>query len=80
MLITTTLEVQAETALQYVSYIWYLVQFQERLAETQALIDSDSEFNAIISAYTVKLGFITQKTDVGTRKIYCLTLENYGIV
>ena len=42
-------------------------------------MDSDSKVKAITPAYTVKLGFITQKTSVRAPKIDGLLLETYGI-
>ncbi len=82
MLVTASLEADASTqapkALQQVPCIWYPVQFQES-QPIRALINSDSKVNAMIPAYTVELGCTTQKTSVGTQKIYGLPLETYGI-
>ena len=43
-------------ALERVFYIYYLVQFKKNMAEVQALIDSESEVNAIAPVYAKKLG------------------------
>ncbi len=42
-------------------YIQYPVQFQEGQPKFKALIDSDSEVNAMILAYATKLGLTTRK-------------------
>lgn len=42
--------------LERVSYICHLVQFKKDQAETQILINSDNEVNAITLAYAKKLG------------------------
>ncbi len=64
--------------LQRMLYIRYPVQFQNN--EIQALIDSDSEVNAMTKAYATKLGFTTRKTSVGAQKINGLLLETYSMV
>ncbi len=63
---TANKEAGAETpeAMKHVSCIWYPIQFQEG-QPVGALIDSDSEVNAMTPAYVTKLGLITRKTSVG---------------
>ena len=74
----TSVTVNSE-ALQHVSCMWYLVQFQEnQLIET--LIDSRSEVNAMNPTYAAKLGLVTRKTDVDAQKIDGLTLITYEMV
>ena len=54
-LATSTLVIASSKALQKMSYIQYLVQFQ--INEVQPLIDSGNKINIIILAYATKLGF-----------------------
>ncbi len=60
------------------SCIRYPVQSQNN--QVQALIDSDSEDNAMTPAYATKLGVITRKISVGAQKINGLPLKTYGMV
>lgn len=66
--------------LVYVLYIHYPVQFRKDDNETQALLNSRSEVNAINPAYAKKLGLWVQKTNVGTQKIDGSSLDTFGIV
>ena len=50
--------------LERVLYIYYPLYFRKNQRKIQTLINSDNEVNAIISAYTKRLSFQTQKTDV----------------
>ena len=61
-----------------VFYIHYPVQFQEK--QVRALLDSDSEVNAMSPAYAKKLGLKTRKTNVGAQKINGSALETFGMV
>lgn len=60
--------------------ILYLVEFQKGQLKVKILIDSSSKINGIIPVYATKLGFITQKTNVGASKIDDSLLETYNIV
>lgn len=55
--------------LQYISCIWYLVQFREDPKEVKALVKSGSEVNAMTPVYAIKLGFAIGKTNIGAQKI-----------
>ena len=55
--------------LKCVPSIQYLVKFKKYHTEVQALLDSNSEINAIIQAYTAKLGLYVYLTDIGAQKI-----------
>ena len=63
--------------LQYVLFIQYQIQFQNN--KVQALINFGSKINAMTLAYTIKLGFIIQKTSIRARKIDDLPPKTYGI-
>ena len=43
------------------------------------MIDSDSEVNAMTLAFTAKLGFSTQQTNIGAQKINIFPLKTYGM-
>ena len=60
--------------------IYQPLRFRKDLCEIRALIDLGSEVNAIIPAYTVKLGFEVHKTDIEAQKIQGFTLGIFGIV
>lgn len=78
-------EAPEQIAIEMVSCIQYPVRFRKDQDETQALIDSDSEVNAIQPAYAKKLGLTIRKTEVGAQKINGSPingspLETYGMV
>ena len=79
-LVTSTRKEAPEMILDQVSYIHYPVQFRKDKEAIKALINSDSEVNAITPVYTKKLGLWSQKTDVGAQKIVGLLIKTYGIV
>ena len=63
-----------------VFYIYYLVQFKkDKDKYVLALLNSESELNAITLAYAAQLGLKVQKTNVGVQKIEKFSLETYGI-
>ncbi len=66
--------------LERVPCIDYPVRFKKDQAEVQALINSGSEVNAMVPAYTAKLGFKIRPTDVRAQKIDSSTLEKFGMV
>ena len=67
-------------ALDCVPCIYYSVQFKKDTAEVRALIDLESEVNAMTPAYVKKLGLRIQKTDASAQKIDGSTLKTYGMV
>lgn len=75
MLVTASLEA---IPLQYIPYISYPVQFQDK--EVRTLIDSSSEVNLMTPAYALKLGLRVHPTDVGAQKIDGSILKTFRIV
>ena len=55
--------------LKHFFYIQYLAQFEKNQVDTQALIDSKSNFNKVHSINNIKLRFYIKKIDVGIQKI-----------
>ena len=76
----TPMTVTSEKALKCVPYVYCPVQFWKDSSKTKALIDSESEINAISPAYAKKLGFQIRKTDVGAQKIDRSSLNTFGMV
>ena len=66
--------------LERVLYIYYPLRFQKDNADVKDLIDSGNEVNAMLPAYTLKLGLKIYHTDVGAQKIDGYALEIFGIV
>ncbi len=66
-----------EEELERVPCIRYLVTFKNQI---KALLDSESEVNAISQAFAHQFGLKIQKTNVGAQKIDGATLETYGMV
>lgn len=77
---STSVTGTSEEAWVYILCIYYLVWFRKDKDTIQALIDSDSKVNAMLPAYTKKLGLQIWETDVGTQKIDESTLSTFGIV
>ena len=78
---STSITSTREKSLEYILYIHYPVQFKDiNGAQVQALINSESEVNAIHPTFTKQLGFLIQPTDVGVQKVDGTTVDNYGIV
>ena len=75
-----------EVVLERVSCIHYPVWFQKdskqkgQQQQVRALLDSGSKVNAMSPAYAKKLGFKTQKTNVGAQKIDGSVLETFEMV
>ena len=67
-------------ALKRILFINYPVQFKKNTAEVWTLIDVKIEINVMVPAYTKKLSFQMQKTDVGAQKIDRSILETYSMV
>lgn len=65
-------------ALQRVPYIRYQMKFQANI-EVKALINSDSEVNAMTEAYATKLGLSTRRICDKVWKIDNSPLEMYRI-
>ena len=68
--------------LERIPYIYYPVQFKRDTygTQVQALIDSNSEVNAMTPAYTSRLGLRVYRTNIGAQKIDGTTLETFGMV
>ena len=64
-----------EKALERIPYIHYPVQFEgTNKTQVQALIDSGSDVNTMIPAYTLRLDLRARHTNVGAQKIDGSTL------
>ncbi len=63
--------------LERVPCIWYLVTFKD---QTKALLDSESEVNAMSQTFAQQLGLKIRKTNVRAQKIDGTTLETYKMV
>ena len=62
-------------------YICYLVQFcKDKSKDVLALLDSESEVNAITPDYAANLGFIVKVTNVCTQKIDRSSLATYSMI
>ncbi len=68
---------KTEEELEWVPCIRYPVTFKD---QTEALLDSRSEFNAMSQAFAQQLGLKIRKTNVGAQKIVGTTLETDGMV
>ncbi len=68
---------KTEEELEQVPCIWYPVTFKD---QTEALLDSGSEVNAISQAFAQQLGLKIRKTNIGAQKIDGTTLETYEMV
>ena len=67
--------------LDRVSCIHFPLQFQKNKKTTiQTLINLDSKINAMTLAYTKRLGFWTQKTDVKAQNINESLLKTFRII
>ena len=78
---STSKEAQKVRVLNKVLYICYLVQFEKNKDKNiLALLNSRSEVNIMILAYSTQLGFKVQKTNIGAQKIDRFSLKTYSIV
>ncbi len=66
-----------EQELELILCIWYLITFKN---QTKALLDSESELNAMSQTFVQLLGFKIRKTYVEAQKIEGTTLETYEMV
>lgn len=78
MSVTVNTEASTETISQPISYIWYLIQFQNN--KVQVLINSGSEINIMTLVYAAELSFTTRITSIGAQKIDSLLLETYSMI
>ena len=62
-------EANKEATLERVPCIRYPVRFKKDQNDTQALINSSSEVNAMNLVYANKLGLRVRQTDIGAQKI-----------
>ena len=70
-----------EEALECVSCIHYPVQFKDTdKAPVQALINLESEVNAIHPTFTKQLGLLIRSIDIGAQKIDGTMLDTHGRV
>ncbi len=68
---------KTEEELERVPCIRYTVTFKD---QTEALLDSESDVNAMSQAFAQQLCLKICKTNVGAQKIDGTTLETYGMV
>ena len=69
-----------EVSLEGVPCLRYLIQFRKDKDNIQALLNSDSEINAMNPAYAKKLRLRIGQTDVGAQKIDRSHLNTFGMV
>ena len=69
-----------EEALERIPCIHYLIQFKKDKTLVQALIDSESEVNAMHPSFVKQLGLSIRPTNVGAQKIDGTTLNIHGMV
>ena len=69
---------EKDIVLDRVSCICYPIWFKKN--KVQALIDSGSEINAMISGYAAKLGLKARLTNVWAQKIDSSTFKTFGMV
>ncbi len=74
---TSMTERKTEEELERVLCIWYFVIFKD---QTKALLDSESEVNAINKAFTSQLKCKIRKTNIRAQKIDITTLQTYKMV
>ena len=67
-------------ALDWVPCICYPIRFKKNEVQVQALLNSDSEVNAITLEYASKLGLKVCPTDVRAQKIDGSIFETFGMV
>lgn len=73
-------EVNKEIVLNYISYIYYLVQFKKDQVKIQTLIDFGNKVNIMNSAYAAKLGLNIQQTNINTQKIDGFILLTFEMI
>ena len=68
-------------ALEHVSYIYYLIQFKDTSeAPVQALVDLESEVNAIHLTLAKQVGLPIRPTDIRAQKTDGTMLDIHGMV
>ncbi len=65
---TSTTDKKTEKELERVLCIWYSVTYKDQ-DQTETLLDSGSEVNAMSQAFAQQLGLKIRKTNVGAQKI-----------
>ena len=85
VLATSVLITNSSEKIVRVPYIYYLIRFlesqgQEGQKQVRALLNSSSKVNAMNLAYIEKLGFKTQKTNIGAQKIDGSAFETFAMV
>ena len=74
-------ELERVLCIQYpIAFPGSVTQDGSTLDPVTALLDLGSEVNVMHPAFTEKLGFVVQTTNVGTQKIDRTILETYGMV
>ncbi len=68
---------KTEEELERVSCIWYPITFKD---QTEILLNSESEVNAMSQAFAHQLGFKIRKINIGAQKIDDTILKTYGMV
>ena len=69
-----------DVVLDRIPCIHYLVYFWKDQDEVLALLDLESEVNAMTPAYTSKLGLTVRPMNIRAQKVDGSTLEIFGIV
>ena len=67
-----------DVSLQKVPCVYYLIQFKKK--EVQALIDSESEVNAMTPTYASRLSFWVYCTDIRAQKLDGSLFETFGMI
>ena len=73
-------ETNKEVTLERVPCIHYPLRFRKDTVGVRALVDSDSEVNAMTPVYAAKLGLQVRRTDIRAQRIDSSTLETFGMV
>ena len=74
-------ELEQVTCIQYpITFLGGITQDDSVLDLMSALLDLDSEVNAMHPAFVERLGLLVRTTNVGAQKIDGTTLETYGMV
>ena len=74
------IETNKEVTLERVPCIHYPLRFRKDTVGVRALVDSDSEVNAMTPVYAAKLGLQVRRTDIRAQRIDSSTLETFGMV
>ena len=77
---SSVIETNKEVTLERVPCIHYPLRFRKDTVGVRALVDSDSEVNAMTPVYAAKLGLQVRRTDIRAQRIDSSTLETFGMV